>query len=630
MAAVVVPHALRLPVWMSVFVVAVGVWCFGMTRRGWRVPGKWALLGLAMLGAAGVMLSFRTLVGRDAGTAMLVLLLGLKLLEARSRRDQLVVVCLCYFLVAAYFLHSQTLFAAAYLLGAVLVVTVTLLSIHSPSAARRPLPSLRFAGALLLQAIPLMLVLFVLFPRVPGPLWGLPRDAHAGLTGLSDEMAPGSINKLAQSDAVAFRVHFNGRKPEQRELYWRGPVLWYTDGQRWKVGFERLPVREVSFQGQGEPVEYAVTLEPHNKRWLFALDLPARIPKDALMQSDFQLLSRRPVVQRIRYEAASYTQYRAEGLSDLERRLALQLPQAGNARSRDLAAKWRAEDGDGGTLVARALGHFREQKFFYTLEPPLLDRDPIDGFLFETRRGFCEHYAGAFVFLMRAAGVPARVVTGYHGGDANPLSDYMIVRQQDAHAWAEVWLEGRGWVRVDPTAAVSPARVEAGAAAALPGRDPLLGFVEADNLLAKQLRYGWDMLNNHWNQWVLGYNQERQLDVLSRFGLISWQDMAIWLMGASGALLGGLMVILLWPAPLSRDPAKRAYEKFCRKLARAGVRRGASEGPELFARRAVSLRPEWSRAIGEITALYIAARYGKSPAASVLEELRRQVRGFPS
>jgi transglutaminase-like putative cysteine protease len=488
------------------------------------------------------------------------------------------------------------------------------------------------SGKMLAQATPLMLVLFLLFPRVQGPLWGLPRDAFSGMTGLSDSMSPGTLSQLSLSDAVAFRVQFQSALPKPTQMYWRGPVLWYFDGVTWHTG--------ISFEGAaptyspgGTPISYTVTLEPHEKRWLFALDLPAKLLPDSRFTADFQMLSRTPVRQRIRYEMTSHTTYRLgyEGITALERRRALQLPDGYNWRSRSLAENMRSAARDDRDMMERVLAMFRTQQFFYTLTPPLLGEHPVDDFLFNTRSGFCEHYASAFVFLMRAAGIPARIVTGYQGGELNPVGDYVIVRQSEAHAWAEVWFPNEGWVRVDPTAAVSPLRVESGIAAAIPTSTALPLLARSDMEWLRQLRFTWDSLANSWNQWVLGYNPERQFWLLSRVGLdrATWQTLAFILAGTTALItLAFAYTMLRQLSRRSRDPAAAAYERFCRKLARRGIAREPSEGPVAYATRAGALLPQYSAEIGRITNLYVQLRYGRRAGADAIRDLRGRIRAL--
>jgi len=629
MAIVTLPHVERLPIWISAMAGLVIAWRLYIAWGRARLPRKWLLLVIVAGASAGVYLSYGTLFGRDSGVALLVVMLTLKLLEMKSLRDAMIVIFLSYFVVLTELLYSQTIPTALLMLIGVWIVTATMIGLQSPTTSMRYQDRLALAGKMLAQATPLMLVLFLLFPRVQGPLWGLPRDAHAGVTGLSDSMSPGTLSRLSLSDAVAFRVQFQGETPKAPQLYWRGPVLWYFDGMSWHMG--------ISFEGGaptyspgGSPVSYTVTLEPHEKRWLFALDLPAKLLPNSRFTSDFQMLQNTPVRQRTRYEMTSHTSYRFgyDGLTSLERRRALQLPDNYNWRSRTLAENMRRSARDDRDMMDKVLAMFRGQQFYYTLTPPLLGEHPIDDFLFNTKSGFCEHYASAFVFLMRAAGIPARVVTGYQGGELNPVGNYMVVRQSEAHAWAEVWFPGVGWERVDPTAAVSPLRVESGIAAAMPASDSLPLFVRSDLEWLRQLRFTWDSLANNWNQWVLGYNPERQYFLLSRVGLdrATWQTLAMILAGTTTLItLIFAYTMLRHLRQRVRDPIASAYARFCRKLARKGARREPSEGPTTFAARAAERFPQQAAAIAAITKLYVALRYGTLNSAEAIRELRRRV-----
>ncbi|MCC6530982.1 MAG: DUF3488 domain-containing transglutaminase family protein [Burkholderiales bacterium] len=629
MALVMLPHVERLPLWISLLAVLVVGWRLYVAWQGMSLPKKWLLLLLVAAASAGIYLSFGTLFGRDSGVALLVVMLTLKLLEMASLRDAMIVIFLSYFGILTEFLYSQTIPTALLMLVGVWVVTATMIGLQWRGGAIRYQDSLRLSLQMLAQATPLMLVLFLLFPRVQGPLWGLPRDAYAGITGLSDSMSPGTLSQLTLSDAVAFRVQFQGAMPKPTQLYWRGPVLWYFDGMSWHMGIS-FESGAPSYSPGAEAFSYTVTLEPHDKRWLFALDLPAKLAPNSRFTNDFQMLSITPVRQRMRYEMTSHTSYRLgyEGLTSFERRRALQLPEGYNWRARALAQNMRRAARDETDMVDRVLGMFRTQQFFYTLTPPLLGEHPIDEFLFTTRSGFCEHYASAFVFLMRAAGIPARVVTGYQGGELNPVGNYMIVRQSEAHAWAEVWLEDKGWLRVDPTAAVSPLRVESGIAAAIPATDPLPLLIRGDIEWLRQLRFTWDSLANTWNQWVLGYNPERQFWLLSRVGLdrATWQTLATILVATTTLItLMFAFAMLRRLSRRTRDPVAKAYRKFCRKLARRGAPRAPSEGPADYAVRAAAQLPHAAAAIKAISERYIKLRYGRPRGGESVRELKRLV-----
>jgi transglutaminase-like putative cysteine protease len=460
-------------------------------------------------------------------------------------------------------------------------------------------------------------------------MWGVPTDAFAGTSGLSDSMTPGNISLLSQSDAVAFRAQFPEGAPERKRLYWRGPVFWQFDGRTWRPGEVRLS-EFAKFDPLSAPILYTVTLEPHERQWLFALEMAGRVPPGAGATGDFQLLSRRPVTARLRYEMSSFLQYRAMGGSTpAEHAAARELPPGFNPRTVALAQGWRTELGADERILARAVEWFKRAGLEYTLAPPPLGRDSVDEFLFETKSGFCEHFASAFVVMMRAAGVPARIVTGYQGGEINPIDGYMIVRQSDAHAWAEVWIADEGWVRVDPTAAAVPMRVESGLAAAVPAGDPLPFLGRADLSWLRALRFNWEALANYWNQWVVGYNVDRQRELLSRLGMPSpsWEKMAMtlfWLVGLVVAVLS------LWMLRRAReqDPVARAWRRFCRKLARHGTERGRAEGPRAFAARASSEQPPVAADVAEISELYVRLRYGPVPDPASIALLRQRVREF--
>ncbi len=632
------PLAAQVPLWLTGLSLLLIALRYFIARRGWPLPRRALRLALTLAFTAAVYLRYGTVFGRDAGIALLVGMLALKLLELRTLRDAALSVFILFFLTMGSFLFSQSFWLAGYLVLAVLLGIATLVRMSFPDGPSDR-QAIRLSVDLLLKALPLALLLFVFFPRIEGTLWALPTDAHAARAGMSDSMSPGSINELVQSDAVAFRVSFRGVRPPAQQLYWRGLVLWDTNGQSWTRGRVATVGARGLVRGKA-PVRYSITLEPTNEPWLVALDWPARAPPGALVSAGDVLSYAQPVSQRVRYSVTSVLRPRAAALSAFARARALALPHSTSARVITLAQHWRAQATDDTAIVNDALDFFRRNDFVYTLTPPLLGADPVDEFLFDTRSGFCEHYAAAFVTLMRAAGIPSRVVIGYQGGEYNPAGDYLIVRQSDAHAWAEVWLAGRGWVRVDPTAAVAPERIQYGEDALLrlfksgtplyrltPGmlrRALALGWMQR---LRRNASLAWDTVNNTWYEWVLDYDKARQARVLKHLGVSHWAlaVLALAVMGA-GALFLLVYALALKPRP-DLDEAQRAYRRFCRKLARVGLRRAPWEGPVAFAQRAGLARPDLHAAIEGITRAYVQIRYGSAGSAA-LKDLWRQVRAL--
>ena len=629
---VAAPHVERVAWWITLLAATLLAWRLYITYYALHLPRKWLLLLIAAGGLGGIYITYGRIFGRDAGIALLVIMLALKLLEMSTLRDAMILIFVCYFLVITNFLYSQSIPTALYMLCAVWIVTATMIGFQFHGRQPGYRYQLRSAGTLLAQSAPLMLVLFVLFPRVQGPIWSLPQDAYAGITGLSDKMAPGSVSSLILSDAIAFRVSFDAQIPPANRLYWRGPIMWDFDGYTWTAPRFPYMVRR-EYQALDEPVEYTVTVEPHSRRWLFALDLPSRLPPGSTMSNDYQLFYQTAVNNRVRYEMASHLSYRDNAeLGRREHRRALALPDNTNPRASGLASQMRKAAPDERAYIAAVLGMFRNQNFYYTTTPPLLPREnSVDEFLFSTRAGFCEHYASSFAVLMRAAGIPARIVTGYQGGELNTVGNYLTVRQADAHAWVEVWLKDDGWVRVDPTAAVSPSRVEAGVAAAVPHAEELPFLLRGEYAWLRRARMTWDSVANSWNQAVLGYTQDRQRQLMRRVGIddATWRSLATLMFVATGAITLVLALLMLHKLRAARpNPVTAAYSRFCERLARRGVARHPSEGPDAFRKRATAARPELASSINSISALYIRLRYGEAAHATDALQLKREVAGF--
>ena len=624
--ATTAPHVIHQPVWLSALAAALFAWAGWLWWRNERLPGRWPLVLLVAVAAGGVLFEFRTLFGRDAGVAMLVVFMALKLLELRSRRDATVVVTLGYFLLLTHYFYSQSIPTGLWLLAAIMLLTATLIRLHGgPAISTRA--TLRHAGLLMLQALPFMLVLYLLFPRVAGPLWGLPQDAHSGRSGLSDQMTRGTIANLALSSEIALRARFVDPVPARGKLYWRGPVLENYDGLTWKP--ERSRGRAPEIETLSSPIAYETTIEAHQQRWLLALDAPANLAPEIGLSGALTATLREPLNHRQRFALAATLDYRfnvGEEKRVLTRNLTL--PPDASPRARTLAESWKAADPDPARLMQKALAFFSEEDFFYTLQPPLLGEQPVDDFLFVTRRGFCEHYASAFVFLMRAAGVPARVVTGYQGGEVNPVDGFVVVRQSDAHAWAEVWIAGQGWTRVDPTAAVSPARVEGGIVAAMPAGEPLPTLIRLRSDWLRTLVFRWEAVNNVWNQYVLGYNPQRQRDLLARLGMPDgdWRNLAITLAIVCAGLLLALTGWSLYQRP-RLDPAARLWQKALRRLARSKVNCAPWETPLALLERVENDHPTLAPALRDVVGAYLQARYSGIP--DDLKTLRSAIARLP-
>jgi len=641
---VIAPHADHLPLWVSVLCAALLLWRTWINYNENPLPKGWLLMLVTFAGIGGIAVYFHTLFGREAGVTLLMLLATLKLMELRTVRDAMAIIYLALFIIITNFFYSQSIPTALYMLATLFVIVTTWIHLqaqritntsgpHTSDAdtvgflAASPLHGVRTAALLLLQAIPLTLILFIMFPRVQGPLWGLPQDAFSS-SGLDEKMTPGSLSRLILSEAVAFRVSYNDKPPLREQMYWRGPVLWYFDGNAWTLG-SNMQFSAPQFAGLDQAIDYTVTLEPHNKTWLFALDVPDKISLPYILGHDFRLYNSKPVNARLRYDARSHLVYRANMVEDARQiRRALQLPKQFNPRARQLAAGWKNGGADNATIVSSALAYFNRQGFQYTLEPPLLGTNNIDEFMFETKQGFCEHYASAFVFLMRAANVPARVVTGYLGGEFNDIGNYYIVRQSDAHAWAEVWLAGQGWVRVDPTGVIAPARIQTGLSSAVTNNAALPFMSRNPPQWLRNLRLNWDALANQWNQWVLGYDTERQFAFLTRLGMesVTWQKMAINMALGLGLLIGLFALFMLYHL-LERqsDPVQAAWLRLCRKLAKTGLPpRAAHEGACDYAERIGTIRPDLAAALHDLAARYNALRYGSPQHEQVQREFMQR------
>jgi transglutaminase-like putative cysteine protease len=606
----------------------------GLTWRA-ALPGAWLRALLTFAGVANCLYANHTLVGQDGGAALFATMLALKLLELKTKRDLRLVAILIGFLIVIQFLFDQS-FPLTLYLGVMAVGAVALLVDLNGGLGEgaRLRATLRMTATLSLQALPLALVLFVLFPRLSAPLWSLGLDSQQSMTGMSDSMEPGAISELVLNGELAFRVRFAATPPSPNQLYWRGLVLWEMDGRRWSPGHVpadwTAPAR---LEKSASLIDYEIVLEPTGKTWLFALDLPIGAPEDDSINPDFQLLSRQPVNVAKRYRVRSALDYRTGEPDARLRELALRLPGNITPRMRALVSGWREHAASDWELVQQGLAFFNRESFHYTLLPPRLGANPADEFLFETRRGFCEHYASSFALLMRVGGIPARIVLGYLGGETNQIGGYQMVWQSDAHAWVEVLIAGRGWVRVDPTAAIDPARVDNRSATQLLGASHSVRFnldqASALARVARNLRLLADTLDATWQNWVLDFSAEDQFALLDRLGLAEFREYGLAvLMVLAVSLTLGVILLALMRDPATLDPLDAQYARFCQRLARAGLPRQPTEGPSDFGRRVMARRPDLTSAVSRFLALYIPARFGPHPRGETIVQLARQLRGF--
>jgi transglutaminase-like putative cysteine protease len=612
-AAVVLPQVAHLPLWCSGLVAGVLAWRGVLAWKSQPLPSRWWLVTLLVVAVAATFATHKTILGRDAGVTLLVILLALKTLELRAQRDAFVVFFLGFFCMLSNFLFSQSLLTAFAMLVALMGLLTALVNAHMPVGKPPLIAAAKIAGKMALLGAPIMVVLFMLFPRL-APLWGMPGGPAQGKSGLSADMRVGTIAKLALDDSIALRIKFDGAPPAARDVYLRGPVLSSFDGREWLPSKSQSATANLRVNGQ--PFNYEVTLEPNNKPWLFALDAavtaPALTGYELRMTPDLQWLTNRPITELVRYKAQSYTQFSYGPEYDAKKpELSLpnyvNLPTGFNPRTLQLAEDIRRDarfaQADALSLTREVMQRLRTGGYEYTLEPGMYGDNTADEFWFERKAGFCEHIASAFVVLMRAMDVPARIVTGYQGGEFNQVDGYWVVRQSDAHAWAEVWQTGKqdgstagSWVRVDPTSAVAPQRIDSlqrltapsgvfdGVMASLwtntvgTGYNPLL-----------QLRAVWDAVNNTWNQKILNYSEVTQLNVLKNLGFTSpsWTDLSYVLIAV---IVAASLFGIAWTTWDKRqhDPWLRLLTSVQSRLSKTGLTSPANMSPRELARIAVN------------------------------------------
>jgi transglutaminase-like putative cysteine protease len=625
------PHLLHVHPWVPVVVVTLLFWRFIAASRRWSLPGAWLRVPLTLLGFGGVLLSYRQVSGLSAGSALLLIMAAMKLLETRGHRDRAIVIFICYFLLFATFLREQAIWSSAYLVIGILVTTAALIQIARIGSVVSTPAAMAYAARLMLQSLPIALLLFLLFPRIPGPFWSLPHTGDQAVSGLSGELNPGDISELALSDKVAFRVRFNTAPTGTSQLYWRGPVMDTFDGQKWTQGQVRPPGTSSLPNKTGPLIDYEVTLEPHGQHWLLALETPVTWDaRGAGLSSTGQLLRNTPVERRLSYRSTSVlgTSHRQDAMATVLSQNR-KLPEQGNPRSIAFARQLRTEVASDAEYLQKLLQYFSAEPFYYTLRPPSLGADPVDEFLFDTRRGFCGHYASAFTLLARAGGIPTRVVTGYQGAEQNPLGDYWIVRQSDAHAWTEAWIDDR-WVRFDPTAMVAPDRIEYGFDAAMESRNESRGDLLSSNQLLVRAMLGWDAVSTGWNRWILGFGPESQSTLMSLIGIRhpTIEHLVIIMTLSITALLIIIGIAQRYRARPRLDDLLIAYNSLCQRTGKIIRARRSAEGPDEYLAALCIERPDLSGELRALFSMYVRLRYDGSNDVQLRHKFFADIKAF--
>lgn len=637
----IAPHTTGLPLWINAWCIVMWGYMLVGLKRGWPLPNTRVRYLLAFIGIAGLLLTYRVGIGGDAFVGLLALMAAIKPFEMTTHRHQMIAILLTYFIIITSLFRSESMFIVLYMFFSVFITTVALVRINDLGAGFRD--SLNLAGRILAQAIPLMVLLFLLFPRLPGSLFGI-EDKRLGRTGFSDRMSPGSVSRLSQDQSPAFRVEFDGPAPLAEALYWRGIVFQAFDGKTWTVQ-EILPLNPPSPPAfPGKRYSYTILLEPHNNLWLMALDRPVKGPSWAQLTPEQLLKSRRPVKQKIRYAATSLVRDDAlitigQGdplstagsvLPDNRANTIILSAKNKNPRARELAGTMAGTAITPTKKVQALLDYFKENQFVYTLNPPIAGGHPIDDFLFEHKQGYCEHYASAFAFMMNVMGVPARVVGGYLGGEHNPYGNYMTIRQSYAHAWAEIFDGKNGWVRVDPTLAVAPGRLGINP----DGSFASSRFAAGSLSFFQKFKFGLDAVNLRWEAWFTGYSHLEQKAFLEKIGLGKWGGFAglqlilglVVLVSLAG--FSGLLVWLFQRKKGVLDPVQQAYSLFCSRLGKNGLIRQSDQGPIDFANGCVKKRPELKQEIVAITELYVQLRFQRQTPATTLAAFKQRIKKF--
>ena len=619
------PHLLRFPMLLLPLWVICTFWRIMIYQGRWSYPSKWVKTNLVIFSVIAIVVVEKRWLNVEATVLTLLMAFLLKLIEMKNQRDVLVVIYLAYFVIVTELIFSQTMLAGLYMVSSLLLVTTSLVAIQTAENEVHFFHPVKISSKILLLSLPIMLVGFLVFPRLD-PLWAVPMPAGAGKTGVSGTMSPGLFSQLAKSDELAFRVEFEGEMPALKDLYWRGVVLTKYDGKTWSpINEEKLqqPLSEdIEISVDTPRYKYHVVMEPNNSEWMFPLLGTMKSDADAFYLNDFTMRHNDIIDQRKSWDFESYPDAMINPVAyRYHLTAALKLPKDYNPRTRELAKNLYSQSRSDQDYITKVLQHFRVEPFFYTLNPPLLQKNSIDDFLFNSRRGFCEHYAGAFVFLARAADIPARVVVGYQGGDINPYEHYVTVRQFDAHAWAEVWYLDEGWVRVDPTYAVAPERIERGGQESLQSQEGFLAEAPfspiryRDYVWVRAMQHRVDQANFLWNNWVMGYEGKKQETVLKKLlGDTSIKSLALFMLSAFVGVPLIMAIYFSWkyrPAPLSK--VEKIYRRFLKKMAKKGLPKAPAEGPMDYRKRLIEKWPNSEEMVSAITRQYLMLSYAKLP-----------------
>lgn len=627
---ITLPHAWNVRPVTFAFFASLLLWrSLAVWRETW-LPNRLVVHGLIAVGALVLYDQHQGIFGRDAGTALFLVALALKLFEINRRRDVYLVTFLAFIVAASQFLYLQSIVMAGYIL---LVSSLLLMALILNVSEQTPVvQGLKTASLIVVQALPLAMLIFLLFPRIEAPRWRWLKDDNQAKSGLSKVMEPGSISALSMSGELVFRVRFVGDMPPPEQRYWRGPVYTQTDGVRWTAGERNYPETTLP-RFYGKVYRYTLMMEPQREHWVFGLEMARQFEPPLARNGLYQLITNQAPGSRAEYKISSDTAYETGELGKAEQAENLQLPLPPSKRLTELVKRLKGFDAAPETYIGNLLRYFHEEGFFYTLMPPLMPDNPIETFLFESRHGFCSHYATAFVYLMRIAHIPARVVGGYQGGEFNKIGGFLEVRQADAHAWAEVWLKGKGWVRFDPTAAIAPERIERGIDVDLQLASGAVNFapVTTDEAALNWLKRGrqlWQSIDYGWQHWVINYDTRNQRQFLQLLGIDSVGALVKVLASGIALIILPLAWWLLRQPRLRIDRAVIYYQQFLAKLAKAGLEITVGEGPADFCRRAQQQRPELAQQIEQITALFIRLRYQADARESDLHALQRQIRRF--